>query len=91
MTDQAQFARLESKVDKIADAMLELVRVDEQNKAIRNLLTAVDTRVTEHGKRITHLERTSDGRGTVLRLVDRAFWILLTAGVGLAAYYIKGA
>lgn len=88
--DDARLSRIEQKLDKLADAMVSLVRVEERIGTIFNRLDIIDARLAEHSKRISNVEKTSDGRGVVFRLVDRLFWIIVTAAVGLVTYFAKG-
>ena len=40
--------------------------------------------------RVTDLEKTSDRRGVTFGLVDRLFWIAVTAAVGIGAWWLRG-
>lgn len=92
--DDHRLTRIEDKLDRLADAMISLVRVEERTGTLVNRLDAVDERLAEHSRRISAVERTSEGRGVVFGMVDRVFWSAATAtitgAIGFVIYYIKG-
>lgn len=89
MSEENRLARIEKKLDDLSAAMVSLVRVEERITTIFSRLETIDTRQATHSERITTLERTSDGRGHALRFVERLFWIVATAAVGLLFYFLR--
>jgi len=90
MTEESRLSRIESKLDQLADAMVSLVRVEERLITLFKRVDAVDTSIVDAARRLTELERTSEGRGHAIRFVERVFWIVVTAAVGAAFVYLRG-
>jgi len=86
---EARLQRIEEKLDRLSDAMVNLVRVEERIGAIFSRLDGMDKRFMSHGDRITEIERASDKRGAKLGMVERAAWLVFASVIALAFYYIK--
>ncbi|MCI5078687.1 hypothetical protein [Oricola sp.] len=88
--DDARLDRIEQKLDKMAEALVSLVRIEERTSTLFKRLDATDERMNSLSKRVADLEKTSDTRGVTFALVDRVFWIAITAAVGMGAYWVRG-
>lgn len=88
--DDARLTRMEAKLDRLADAMTSLVRVEERITTIFSRLNTIDTSAMEMGRRVMTLEKTSEGRGHAIRFAERVFWIVLTAAVGAGFVWMRG-
>jgi predicted nuclease with TOPRIM domain len=74
--DESRFDRLEQKIDKLTDAVTKIVRVEEQ--------------LISNNKRVDRLEiRMDDLEDEVKAPYERIFWIVVTAGVGLLAWFVR--
>lgn len=82
--------RIEEKLDKMAEALIVLVRIEERTSTIFKRLDAVDGRLNALSKRLTETEKISETRGVALGMADRVFWIVVTAAVGVGAYWMRG-
>ena len=87
--DESRFDRLEQKIDKLTDAVTKIVRVEEQ-------LISNDKRVERLEVRTDQIEKDLNGIGqlarkndTVAKFADRAFWVVVTAGVGFLFYSFR--
>jgi hypothetical protein len=89
--DENRLDRIEKKLDKMADALVSLVRIEERTSTLFKRQDASDERMNGISTRVTELEKTSDKRGVTFGLVDRVFWIVITAAVGIGAYWLRGA
>jgi hypothetical protein len=88
--DETRLDRIETKLDKMAEALIVLVRIEERTSTLFKRLNASDARMNGISTRLTDLEKTSDRRGVTFGLVDRLFWIAVTAAVGIGAWWIRG-
>lgn len=90
MVEEARLSRMEDKLDRLTEALNALVRIEERVTTIFKRLDMIDERQSEFSSRLNEVERTSEGRGHVLRFFERIFWIVLTAAVGAAFVYFRG-
>jgi len=73
MTTDPGFLRLEAKVDKLTDAVMRLVVIEERQTAQAERMTAVETKVTNNDAAIIKVDRKVDQ------------WVNRGIGVWLAA------
>jgi hypothetical protein len=73
MTSDPGFLRLEAKVDKLTDAVMRLVVIEERQTAQAERMTAVETKVTANDAAIIKVDRKVDQ------------WVNRGIGVWLAA------
>ena len=90
MDDQAvRLNRIETKLDKLAEAMTMIARVDEK-------LTAGSARIDRLEYRLDEYEGDLDGIKAIVgynaqsvKIAERFVWILISSLVGLATYYVR--
>jgi len=87
MSDDARLARIESKLDRMGEAIVSLARVEERMVTLSNRLDAVDKDRAAQGARIQAVEEKTGNNGQSLRFAERVFWIVVAAGV---TYAVKG-
>jgi hypothetical protein len=82
--------RMEDKIDKLADAMVTLVRTEERVITLFKRMDASDEKLVKLDSRLDVIERITEARGQAFRVADRFFWIVATAGTTtLVAYFIS--
>ena len=86
---RARLERMENKMDKMADAIVALARVEErivgieQNAAlVMKQIVAIDSRMNESEKRQIHLELEQVKDANVLAGLKKFFWLLVSAILG---------
>lgn len=84
--DESRLDRIENKIDRLSDAVVSIVRVEERMVTLFKKMEAMDERQDVLDSRLAEVEKTSLARGVVFRLVDKAAW--LVAG-GLAVLFIE--
>ena len=87
-TDQ-RFDRLESKIDKLTDAVTKIVRVEEQMISSNRRLDNVEQRVEKTEIDIDGLAKIVRDNAGVARFADRLFWILLAGAVSFMFYLAR--
>jgi len=88
--DEVRLDRIEGKLDKLSEAIIALARLEERTVTIFRRMDASETVSLQHTATLRTLEETSAGRGQTMRLLERVWWIVFTASVGAALFYIKG-
>jgi hypothetical protein len=92
MNDDATSARLtniERKIDKITEILVSLAKLEESLQAQSNRQDLVDQRLNDQSRRLERLELAEAARSAVLMRLERLAWVLLTALIGLAAYWLR--
>jgi len=74
-------SRLEKKIDRLEEAVVQLARMEERMVSLFNRMDKYDETYDRVETRLEKLERTSTKRGTVFDVVNKGFWIVVTAVV----------
>ena len=90
MPDDARLARIETKLDSVAEALVALARLDEKTTSLYRRMDTLDDQQTQQSNRLMTLEGSVGSNGQSLRFVERVFWIVVSAGIALAFNYLKG-
>ena len=92
MKDEATSARLtniERKIDKITEILVSLAKLEKSLQAQSNRQDLADQRLNDQSRRLERLERAEAGRSAILVRLERLAWVLFTAVVGLATYWLR--
>jgi hypothetical protein len=81
MSDEQRLDRIEQKLDKLADAVVSLARMEERMLTLFKRMDAHDTRLSKSEDEIDKLKGSVGTNGQALRFAERVFWIVLAAGV----------
>jgi hypothetical protein len=84
MSDEQRLDRIEQKLDKLADAVVSLARMEERMLTLFKRMDSHDGRITKTEEDIDDLKGRVGTNGQALRFAERVFWILLAAGVTFA-------
>jgi hypothetical protein len=87
--DNPRLGRIESKLDKLSDAIVSLARMEERMITLFKRMDSYDSYQKKLDDRVDELEEISQGRGHFLRLFERVFWIVITAAVGSVFWIVK--
>lgn len=83
--------RLETKVDRMSDAIVSLARMEERMVALFNRMDRYDSDQKDTLNRVAELERLTIGRGQFFRWVDRGGAAMLGAVISaVVAYLFRG-
>ena len=81
--------RIEEKVDKLAEAMVGMVRMEER---LVSAFKRMDNIIEYQGKldaRLGEMEKQSIVRGQKIAFAERFFWMVATGAVGLAFIFLR--
>lgn len=83
--------RLESKVDRMSDAIVSLARMEERMVTLFNRMDRYDAEQKDTLNRVAELERITIGRGQFFRWADRGGAAMLGAVISaVVAYLFRG-
>lgn len=84
MADEQRLDRIEQKLDKLADAVVSLARMEERMLTLFKRMDSHDSRLTKTEEEVDDLKSRVGTNGQALRFAERVFWIVVAAGVTYA-------
>lgn len=90
MDDQAvRLNRIETKLDKLAEAMTMIARVDEKLVAGSARVDRLEYRLDEYEGDLDNVKSIVGYNSQSVKIAERFVWILISAIVGIVAYGFK--
>jgi len=87
--DESRLHRIENKLDKLAEAVVSLARMEERMVTLFNRMERYEGRQEGLEARIDEVETANITNGATLRFAERVFWIVATAAVSTGFWYIR--
>ncbi len=87
--DEDRLHRIEEKVDKLADAMVEMARMEERLVTVFNRMDDMGGVLKKMDDRLDDMERQAIVRGQKIAFAERFFWMVATGAVGLAFVFLR--
>lgn len=84
MSDEQRLDRIEQKLDKLADAVVSLARMEERMLTLFKRMDVHDSRIGKVEDDVTDMKGKVGINGQALRFAERVFWIVVAAGVTYA-------
>jgi hypothetical protein len=81
--DESRLVRIEEKLDKLADAVVSLARMEERMITLFKRMDTYEARQNGIESRVNEIEKISVSRGAIFRIVDKATWIVVGIVVAL--------
>ena len=81
--------RIENKVDRLADAMVEMARMEERLVSVFKRMESLCATLKKMDDRLDEIERKALLRGQKIAFAERIFWMVCTGAVGLAFVYLR--
>lgn len=81
--------RIESKLDKLGEALIEISRVEEKLVAQSDRMARFEFRLDQQETDLDSVARLVHQNKTTSATVERFFWIMVTAGVSSLMYFIR--
>ena len=88
MTDD-RLDRIEGKVDKLSDAVVEMARMEERLVTVYKRIDNVEALLKKMDDRLDQMERQALVRGQKIAFAERLFWMVVTGAVGLAFVFLR--
>ena len=80
--EDLRLSRIEAKLDKLADAVVSLARMEERMLTIFKRIESYEDRQQKLEDRVAEIEKDDAGKDSVFGVVNRSIW--LVAGIALA-------
>ncbi len=85
LVDEARLERIEKKLDGLSEAIVSLARIEERMITLFNRSDIVEQRIERLSERVAAMEKLT---GTI-RFGERLFWIAVSTGAGVIAFWVK--
>jgi len=79
-----RLGRIEEKLDKLADAVVSLARMEERMLTLFKRIEQYENRQEKIEERVNDLEMEDAGKNSVIRIIEKATWLAL--GIALAFF-----
>lgn len=91
ITDE-RLDRIESKIDKLSEIVITLARAEEKLIALEEDKKILMDRMIKIEDRVLVNEKKTDENSMTISVINKVFWITLTAivGVYIGSYFIAG-
>jgi len=87
--DTHRLSRIEDKLDKLAEAVVSLARMEERMVTIFNRMGKNEERQEGLERRIDEVEDSIISNGVTLRVAERVFWVVLSAAISTGFWYLR--
>ena len=88
MSDE-RLCRMEDKLDKLSEAVVEMARMEERLLTIFKRLEYMDAAFKKYDDRLDKIEKQALIRGQKIAFAERLFWMVVTGAVGLAFIFLR--
>ena len=88
MSDE-RLSRMETKLDKLSEAIVEMARMEERLLTIFKRLEHMDAAFKKYDDRVDEIEKLALIRGQKIAFAERLLWMLVTSAVGLAFVFLR--
>lgn len=91
VTDE-RLDRIESKIDKLSETVISLARAEEKLIALEEDKKILMDRMIKIEDRVLTNEKKTDENSMTISVINKVFWIVLTAMVGvyIGSYFVAG-
>jgi|TARA_R110000782_G_scaffold78609_1_gene156714 hypothetical protein len=89
MEDGHRLSRIEGKLDKLADAVVALARMEERMVTLFNRMNKYEEKQDELEDKVGEISLRVSTDGQTLRFAERVFWIAASAAVSYLFWTIK--
>jgi hypothetical protein len=89
MQEDIRLSRIEEKLDKLADAVVSLARMEERMLTIFKRIEVYEIKQEQLEDRVSNIEMEGAGKNSVYRLVDKSFWLVIGIAIAFVFDFIK--
>lgn len=85
MSDDSRLDRIESKIDKLSEAMITVARAEEKLISMEQKYAAQYDRMNKFSEKLDELERIVTQNATTVNTINKMFWVAIIAMAGAIA------
>jgi hypothetical protein len=86
--EDLRLSRIEEKLDKLADAVVSLARMEERMLTLFKRIDHYEDRQQKIEDRVTTIEKEDAGKNSIFRAVDKISWLLIGAALTYVIHYL---
>ena len=84
-TQEQRLEKIEIKLDRLADAVVSIARIEERVATVLKQNDRFFTRMDKIEQRLEEVEAQADVNSNTGRFIERFMWIIVAASIGLIA------
>jgi len=88
--DEKRLDRIEQKIDRLADAITAIARVEEKMLASNSRVDALEKRVNTTQNDLQAIAIMSRKNSGIAAFADKAFWLIAGGVVAVGAFFVRG-
>lgn len=88
-TQEQRLEKIEIKLDRLADAVVSIARIEERVATVLKQNDRFFTRMDKIEQRLEEVEAQADVNSNTGRFIERFMWIIVAASIGLIAYFLR--
>ncbi len=89
MQEDQRLSRIENKLDKLSEAVVQLARMEERLVTLFNRMNKYEERQDELEDKVDDIAGHVSTNGQTLRFAERVFWIIVTGAVSTAFWIFR--
>jgi hypothetical protein len=89
MQEDIRLSRIEEKLDKLADAVVSLARMEERMLTIFKRIEVYEIKQEQLEDRVSEIEMEGAGKNSIYRMVDKSFWLVIGIAIAFVFDFIK--
>jgi hypothetical protein len=86
--EDLRLSRIEEKLDKLADAVVSLARMEERMLTLFKRIEHYEDRQQKIEDRVSDIEKEDAGKNSIFRAVDKVSWLLIGAALSYVFHYL---
>jgi hypothetical protein len=86
--EDLRLSRIEEKLDKLADAVVSLARMEERMLTLFKRIEHYEDRQQKIEDRVSTIEKEDAGKNSIFRAVDKISWLLIGAALTYIIHYL---
>jgi len=79
----SRFDRIETKLDKLSEAMVSLARTEEKIMSMENDRANQMQRMNRFSEKLDNIEKKCDDNARTVSTINKLFWVVIIAVVGV--------
>lgn len=84
-----RLGRIEGKLDKLAEAVVSLARMEERMISLFNRMDKYEEEKKTLERRVGDIEDAVNNNNSKIGFVERVFWVVITAAIGSGFWFLK--
>jgi predicted nuclease with TOPRIM domain len=87
--EDQRLSRIETKLDKLSEAVVQLARMEERLITLFNRMNKYEEKQEELEDRVEDIAGNVSTNGQTLRFAERVFWIIATGAISTLFWYFR--